>query len=69
MALDGDSQRNQSLYDGSFAVLGAQLRNMIPSDIKSLKTFLAFKEKLSRFLDTFPDNPLYGDTPAQTLTL
>ena len=65
----GCSQRNQSLYDGSFTVLGARLWNVIPADIKSLKTFLAFKEKLSRFLDTFSDNPLYEDTPAQTLTL
>ena len=53
----GCSQRNQSLYDGSFAVLGARLWNLMPAEIKSLRTFIAFKEKLSRFLDTFPDNP------------
>ena len=53
----GCSQRNQSLYDGSFAVLGARLWNLVPAEIKSLKTFLGFKEKLSRFLATFPDNP------------
>ena len=56
----GYSQRNQSLYDGSFTVLGARLWNVIPSDIKSLKTFLAFKEKLSRFLDTFLTTPCTG---------
>ena len=53
----GCSQRNQSLYDGSFAVLGARLWNVVPVDVKSLKTFLSFKEKLSEFLASFPDNP------------
>ncbi|KAL5254786.1 hypothetical protein ACHWQZ_G014282 [Mnemiopsis leidyi] len=53
----GCSQRNQSLYDGSFAVLGARLWNVVPAEIKSLRTFQAFKEKLSQFLATFPDNP------------
>ena len=53
----GCSQRNQSLYYGSFAVLGARLWNLVPAEIKSLRTFIAFKEKLSRFLATFPDNP------------
>ena len=43
----GCSQRNQSLYDGSFAVLGARLWNLVPAEIKSLRTFIAFKEKLS----------------------
>ena len=55
--LKGCSQRNQSLYDGSFAVLGARLWNVVPVDVKSLKTFLSFKEKLSEFLASFPDNP------------
>ena len=53
----GCSQRNQSLYDGSFAVLGARLWNIVPVDIKSIRSFLSFKEKLSRFLASFPDNP------------
>ena len=55
--VQGSSQRNQSLYDGSFTVLGSRLWNVIPADVKSLKTFLPFKEKLSEFLTTFPDNP------------
>ena len=55
--VNGCSQRNQSPYDGSFAVLGASLWNTVPVDVKSLKKFLLFKEKLSRFLATFPDNP------------
>ena len=53
----GCSQRNQSLYDGSFSVLGARLWNVVPAKVKSLKTFLNFKEKLSEFLATFPDTP------------
>ena len=53
----GCSQRNQSLYDSSFAVLGARLWNIVPVDIKPIRSFLSFKEKLSRFLASFPDNP------------
>ena len=29
----------------------------MPVNVKSFKTFLSFKEKVSRFLATFPDNP------------
>ena len=66
----GCSQRNQSLYDGSFAVLGARLWNVVPVDVKSLKTFLSFKEKLSQFLSSFPDNPpVQGYSCANTNSL
>ena len=35
----GSSQRNQSLYDSSIAVLGPRLWNTVPSTIKSLDKF------------------------------
>ena len=51
------SQRNQSLYESSFAVLGPRLWNTVPSNIKSLDKFDNFKESLSGFLSKFPDEP------------
>ena len=51
------SQRKQSLYDGSFAVMGPRLWNSIPSDLYLIEDPLLFKAKLSSFLKPFPDNP------------
>ena len=53
----GSSQRNQSLYDSSFAVQGPRLWNTIPTHIKALDKFVTFKESLSVFLSRFPDEP------------
>ena len=53
----GSSQRNQSLYDSSFAVLRPRLWNTVPSNIKTLDKFDNFKESLSVFLSKFPDEP------------
>ena len=53
----GSSQRNQSLYDSSIAVLGPRLWNTVPSTIKSLDKFDNLKESLSVFLSKFPDEP------------
>ena len=53
----GSSQRNHSLYDSSFAVLGPRLWNTVPSNIKSLDKFDNFKESLSGFLSKFSDEP------------
>ena len=51
------TQRQQSLYDGSFAVMGPRLWNIIPSDLHLIEDPLLFKAKLSEFLKPFPDNP------------
>ena len=51
------SQRNQSLYDKSFAVQGPKLWNKIPPEIKAAKSFDLFKCSLSNFLCLIPDNP------------
>ena len=51
------SLRNQSLYDGSFAVQGPKLWNMVPTEVKAAKSFDSFKISLSNFLALIPDNP------------
>ena len=57
----GSSQRNQSLYDSPFAVLGPRLWNTVPSNIKSLDKFDNFKDPLSVFLSKSPDEPSTQD--------
>ena len=51
------SQRFQSLYDSSFAVIGPRLWNIIPSNLHTIEDPLQFKIKLTAFLKTFPDEP------------
>lgn len=51
------SQRNQSLYDSSFAVMGPRLWNIIPSHLHSAADPMQFKHKLTEFLNTIPDKP------------
>ena len=51
------SQHHLSLYDGSFAVMGPHLWNIIPSSLHSIEDQLQFKIKLTGFLKSFPDNP------------
>ena len=51
------SPRNQTLYDGSFAVRGPKLWNKVPAAIKAEKTFDGFKVSLSKFLALIPDHP------------
>ena len=51
------SLRNQSLYDGSFAVRGPKLWNKVPAAVKAEKSFDSFKLSLSKFLALIPDNP------------
>ena len=53
----GSLQRNQSLYDSSFAVIGPRLWNSIPSNLTSLVTLPEFKHQLTAFLLTIPDKP------------
>ena len=52
------SQRNQTRYDASFAVMGPRLWNIIPSNLHSIDSLLRFKTNLKAFLKTFPDEPL-----------
>ena len=51
------SLHNQSLYDGSFAVLGPRLWNIIPVSLTKISDFLPFKANLSEFLRKIPDRP------------
>ena len=51
------SMHNQSLYDGSFAVMGPRLWNTIPSHLYSVADPLQFKIKLTEFLKTISDEP------------
>ena len=51
------SLRNQTLYDGSFAVRGPKLWNRVPAAVKAEKSFDSFKLSLSKFLALIPDNP------------
>ena len=51
------SPRNQTLYDGSFAVRGPKLWDKVPAAIKAEKTFDGFKVSLSKFLALIPDHP------------
>ena len=55
------SQRNQSLYDSSFAVTGPKLWNCLPSHLPAIADLEGFKHNLTKFLLTFPDNPPVGD--------
>ena len=51
------TQRHQSLYDSSFAVLGPRLWNTIPSHLPDIADPEVFKHKLTDLLLTFPDKP------------
>ena len=54
------SQHNQTLYDSSFAVLGPKLWNYLPSHLPAIADLVGFKQKLTIFLLSFPDNPPVG---------
>ena len=51
------SRRNQSLYDNSFAVLGACLWNILPANMTEISEKEAFKHQLTKFMLSFPDEP------------
>ena len=44
-------------YDKTFRVHAAQLFNMLPCEIRSIKTLDAFKSGLGVFLEQYPDTP------------
>ena len=47
----------QKLYDSSFHVTGAKLWNRLPKDIKEKRSLDSFKNTLTKFIMSFPDNP------------
>ena len=47
----------QTLYDNSFHVTGAKLRNKLPKEIKQKKSLDTFKNALTKFIMLFPDHP------------
>ena len=51
------SQRNQSIYDSSFAVMGPKLWNIIPSCLHQITDQQQFKIQLTTYLNKIPDEP------------
>ena len=51
------SQHNQTLYDNSFAVIGPRVWNTLPGRLHLLADLASFKNKLTEYLTTIPDNP------------
>ena len=51
------TMHHQRVYDNSFAVLGPKLWNSIPVGLTTLTSFDEFKNKLTNFLKSLPDNP------------
>ena len=51
------SLHSQSLYDGSFTVIGPKLWNKVPQTVKAAESFIKFKCSLSDFLALIPDQP------------
>ena len=51
------SLRNQSLYDNSFAVIAPRVWNTLPGHLHQLADMQNFKNKLTDYLNSIPDNP------------
>ena len=51
------SQRNQSLYESSFAVMGPRLWNSIPEALHQINDQQQFKIELTKHLNEIPDEP------------
>ena len=51
------SQRNQTLFDSSFAVMGPRLWNIIPTNLHLIEDPLHFKSLLTEFVTSIPDEP------------
>ena len=62
-------QRAQSLYDGSFAVVGPKLWNTLPANITTITTKSTFKTALSRYLSYIPDRPPIDGFPSHNSLL
>ena len=48
---------NQSLFDGSFAMTGPTLWNVLPAHLHTIQKFQTFKSSLTKFLKSIPDYP------------
>ena len=57
---------NLSLFEGSFAVRGAQLWNVLPPNVKEAPTLFQFKSALGVFLSSIPDTPPIRGYPRQS---
>ena len=58
----------QKLYDSSFHVSGAKLWNKLPKDVKEKRTLDSFKNALTKFIMSFPDNPpIHGTSSRNSL--
>ena len=55
--LENANSKVQTLYDNSFAFLGAKLWNMLPAQVSLISCFSSFKIKVDQFLSQFPDKP------------
>ena len=51
------SQRNQTIFDSSFAVMGPRLWNIIPTNLHLIEDPLRFKSLLTEFVTSIPDEP------------
>ena len=57
-------------YDNTFRVRAAQLFNVLPPEIRSIKVLHSFKVGHNRFLEQFPDTPpVTGYTPMNNNSL
>ena len=64
------SASNQTLFDNSFAVQGPKLWNAIPHELTVIENLEQFKNKLTKFLLSFPDKPpIRGYTPPNNNSL
>ena len=60
----------RSDYDNSFRVRAAQLFNLLPCDLRSVKTLERFKAGLGSFMEQYPDTPpVPGYTPTNDNSL
>ena len=51
------TQSAQTIYDASFAVLGAKLWNLLPKIVNTQKTLDNFKIHLGKYISSIPDKP------------
>ena len=62
-------QKYQTLYDNSFHVVAGKLWNSTPKEIKSKVTLDSFKVAVSKFINSFPDEPPVPGVPSNNSLL
>merc|ERR1712237_118432 len=66
----GCRQIYQTQYDSSFAVVGPKLWNSLPANLSIISTWDNFKNKLTNYMDSLPDEPpVSGYTRVHSNTL